>query len=216
MKTTPSGLLIVRVEADPRYDEELNAWYDDEHMAERLAIPGFMGARRWVSASEPYVYLATYDVESLAVFESAAYLAHFGDNQSPWSKRNLGRLKRFERWTCELATSSGAATDAGGALFMSAFDVLPNAQVLDWYDQEHLPWLCAVPGVLHGRRFTAASGTPRNVSLYEMVDVQPPDHPQWAASTTTPWAQTVIPRLVPGRLRGTYRAYPKTWARSWR
>jgi len=73
------GLLLTMTEPPPAMEEEFNAWYDDEHMAERLAIPGFRSARRWVADVAPGEgkYLATYELDSLAVLTSAAYLARF-------------------------------------------------------------------------------------------------------------------------------------------
>ena len=73
------GLLLTLTEPPPAMEEEFNAWYDEEHLPERLAIPGFRSARRWVSGR---TYLATYELDSAAVLQSAAYLARF-HNQTP-------------------------------------------------------------------------------------------------------------------------------------
>jgi hypothetical protein len=35
------GLLLTLTEPPAAMEEEFNAWYDTEHLAERLAIPGF-------------------------------------------------------------------------------------------------------------------------------------------------------------------------------
>ena len=40
------GLLLTLTEPPPAMEEEFNAWYDEEHLAERLAIPGFRSATR--------------------------------------------------------------------------------------------------------------------------------------------------------------------------
>ena len=45
-------------------EEEFNAWYDSEHLPERLAIPGFRSARRWVCNG---TYLGTYELDSAGV-----------------------------------------------------------------------------------------------------------------------------------------------------
>jgi hypothetical protein len=60
------GLLLTMTEPPQAMEEEFNAWYDDEHMAERLAIPGFRSARRWVADLPPGEgkYLATYELDS--------------------------------------------------------------------------------------------------------------------------------------------------------
>jgi hypothetical protein len=96
------GLLLTMTEPPAAMEEEFNAWYDDEHMGERLAIPGFRSARRWVADVAPGEgkYLATYELDSPAVLQSAAYLARF-QNQSPWSRRCLGKAVVFRRWACE-------------------------------------------------------------------------------------------------------------------
>jgi len=110
------GLLLTMTEPPPAMEEEFNAWYDDEHMAERLAIPGFRSARRWVADVAPGEgkYLATYELDSLAVLTSAPYLARFR-NQTPWSRRCLGKAVVFKRWACEQVTP-GTADPHPGAL----------------------------------------------------------------------------------------------------
>jgi len=55
------GLLLTLTEPPPGMEEEFNAWYDEEHLPERLAIPGFRSARRWVAGR---TYLATYELDS--------------------------------------------------------------------------------------------------------------------------------------------------------
>ena len=42
------GLLLSLTEPPAAMEKQFNAWYDDEHLPEPLAIPGFRSARRWV------------------------------------------------------------------------------------------------------------------------------------------------------------------------
>jgi hypothetical protein len=88
------GLLLTLTEPPAAMDEEFNAWYDEEHLAERLAIPGFRSATRWVAD------VPTYELDSLAVLSSASYLARY-NHQTPWSRRCLGKAVVFKRWACE-------------------------------------------------------------------------------------------------------------------
>lgn len=73
------GLLLVTMEVEEEYEEELNAWYDEEHLPERLACPGFLSAHRYrlAEGSSPGQarYLAIYELESPAVLESPDYQA---------------------------------------------------------------------------------------------------------------------------------------------
>jgi hypothetical protein len=99
---TKRGLLLTLTEPPAGMEEEFNAWYDEEHLPERLAIPGFRSARRWVADCAPGEgkYLATYELDSPDVLQSEAYLERF-KNQTPWSRRCLGKAVVFRRWACE-------------------------------------------------------------------------------------------------------------------
>jgi hypothetical protein len=107
------GLLLTLTEPPPGMEEEFNAWYDTEHLAERLAIPGFRSARRWVLGKS---YLATYELDSPGVLTSKPYLEKF-NNQSPWSKRCLGKCVVFKRWACEQMGSADPHPETTALLF---------------------------------------------------------------------------------------------------
>jgi hypothetical protein len=122
------GLLLTITEPPPAMEEEFNAWYDEEHLAERLAIPGFRSAQRWVAGVPPGggKYLATYELDSPAVLSSAPYLRRF-ENPTPWSRRCLAKTVVFKRWACEQVEPGHADPhpDARGLLLnISAPDVL--------------------------------------------------------------------------------------------
>ena len=108
------GLLLTLTEPPAGMEEEFNAWYDEEHLAERLAIPGFRSAQRWVADVAPGTgkYLATYELDSLGVLSSAEYLARF-NNQTPWSRRCLGRAVVFKRWALEQVAPGDADPHPG-------------------------------------------------------------------------------------------------------
>jgi hypothetical protein len=74
-------------------EEELNAWYDTEHIPERLSIDGFLSASRHVSAARARRYLALYDLTEVGVLRTPGYMAFVGENFTPWTKRILSRTK---------------------------------------------------------------------------------------------------------------------------
>jgi hypothetical protein len=145
------GLLLTITEPPAAMEEEFNAWYDTEHLAERLSIPGFRSARRWVADGAPGEgrYLATYELESRRVLDSPEYLRYF-NNQTPWSRRCLGKAVVFLRWVCEQVEPGDA-------------DPHPAAQALAFSTTG-----VAVPGALQMRRFSAASG--ESITLCELAD----------------------------------------------
>ncbi len=84
-KKTRRGLLLVMIEVDPEHEEEFNRWYNEEHLRERLACPGFLSGRRFVAVEGEPKYLALYDLESPEVLQSEAYQKIYGP--SDWTKR---------------------------------------------------------------------------------------------------------------------------------
>ena len=142
------GLLLTLTEPPPGMEEEFNAWYDDEHLPERLAIPGFRSARRWVRGR---AYLATYELDSPGVLQSPAYLARY-QNPTPWSKRCLAKTVAFKRWACEQVEPGDADPHPAAMGLVFTLDTAQPA------------------GVLQLRRFAAASG--EKISLYELSDSQ--------------------------------------------
>jgi hypothetical protein len=92
----PKGFLLVLMQPPSVIEEEFNAWYDTEHVPERLAVPGIETAIRFVSTtSAAPKYLAMYDLAAESVLDTDAYKSVAGDNSSPWTKRVTGRTKVY-------------------------------------------------------------------------------------------------------------------------
>ena len=68
-----TGLLMVWADVPADTEREFNRWYNDEHLAERLSVPGFLSAARYEAVKGGPKHLACYELESPAVLESAAY-----------------------------------------------------------------------------------------------------------------------------------------------
>ena len=45
-------ILVVMMDVDPAHEDEFNRWYNDEHLPERLEIPGYVSARRFKLTKE--------------------------------------------------------------------------------------------------------------------------------------------------------------------
>jgi hypothetical protein len=117
MKTGP-GELLVWTDVGPTHEADFNAWYDREHMDERVAIAGFVSARRLLRVGDGRKYLALYRTESLDVFESPAYRNAFA-NQTKWSVENFKRMRDTVRCVGTIAATAGAGM--GGAAGLIVF-----------------------------------------------------------------------------------------------
>ena len=73
-KTRGTGLLMVWTDIDAEFEAEFNRWYDEEHVARLLQVPGFLSAGRYVALKGGPKYLAIYELEDHNVLRGAAYL----------------------------------------------------------------------------------------------------------------------------------------------
>ena len=206
----PNGLLIAGFNYRNVAADEFNDWYDTEHVPERRRVPGFLNCERWIGAEDAKISIATYDLAALAVLQSPAYKAIAYENLSPWSKRVVGRCERLLRFEGEQTLPGDAAAPSGaGALLLNAMNAAPEyeAEFNRWYDEEHIPALAAVPGVLCARRFRAASTTlQRYVALYHMTSPEVCSTEAWSRAVDTPWTQKIRPYMR-DRLRIVCKAY---------
>ena len=49
MPLAGKGMLLTSMDIDAAHEAEFNRWYDREHLEERVAIEGFLEARRYVA-----------------------------------------------------------------------------------------------------------------------------------------------------------------------
>lgn len=95
MKSDSGAMLVLWVTVAADDEEEFNRWYDEEHIPELLAIPGFRSARRLRNSDEPHNYLTIYELESVEVLESDAFLAW--KSQAASSQQMLERMVSVSR-----------------------------------------------------------------------------------------------------------------------
>jgi len=205
----PLGLLIAAFDVDGCPKDEFDDWYDTEHLPDRERVPGFLTLQRWVGAEDANVALAIYDLQSVDVLRSPAYQAIGNLNQSPWTRRVLAKCKHLLRFVGEQIAPGNvlAPKNAGGLLFMG-FNVATGAEeeYARWMDEEHLPRLARVPGVLSARRFVATESTHKYIAVYHLTAPEVCSSPEWLQARETPWTHSIRPRTS-DRLRITCRAY---------
>jgi len=109
------GLLAVWNDIAAEDEAEFNAWYVEEHVPERLGIPGILSARRYRDAAAPLSYAALYDTQSLAVLASPAYLERLA-NPTPRTQLVMPRFRNMTRAACEVAADFGTLRSPGAVL----------------------------------------------------------------------------------------------------
>ena len=106
MPLAGKGMLLTSMDIDPSDEAEFNRWYDREHLAERVAIDGFLEARRFVAHQGSPKYLSLYSTETFDVLDSPAYRNALA-NQTDWSRTNIARFKNMIRAVARITISRG-------------------------------------------------------------------------------------------------------------
>jgi hypothetical protein len=192
------GLLFMAFDFSAAHEDEFHDWYDREHVPERLGVPGFINAERWIDGENPKIHVATYDLDSAGVLATPAYRAVGGENQTVWTKRVTGMCRRIMRYEGEQVRPGDLTAPSGaGALLVASMNVDPAAETEfnEWYNAEHLPQLAAVPGVLAARRFrTTDTGSERRyLALYHLRDAGVSTSDAWAKAANTSWTERMRP-----------------------
>ena len=191
------GLLFASFDFSGAHEDEFHDWYDLEHIPERKRVPGFITCERWIGEENPKLAVATYDLETVSVLRSPAYLAIGGDNLSVWSKRVTAMCQRIMRYEGEQVLPGDAVAPAGaGGLLVASMNVDPAAEheFNEWYNTEHLPQLAAVPGVLCARRYRGI-GERSYLALYHLEDPDVSRSEAWRTAANTPWSERVRPHF---------------------
>lgn len=90
----------------PEQRTEFEDWHSHEHYAERLAIPGFLRASRWMTADGGEGVFVLYELDDLAALSSDAYRAT-QKSPTPRSLRMVPHLQGITRRQCTVACSFG-------------------------------------------------------------------------------------------------------------
>ena len=122
------GILAIFNDVAAGRDAEFDAWFQGEHLIERLAVPGFLFGRRHQAISGNAGYFNFYLVESPAVLTSKPYLDRL-DNPTPMTKKIMSEVFRnMNRTLCHRTSRFGAFR--GAYAVTVRFNEQPNVDTL--------------------------------------------------------------------------------------
>jgi hypothetical protein len=189
------GLLAVWMDIPAAMEADFNRWYNEEHLAERVGIPGFLNARRYVSLEGTPKYIALYETVDAQVLKSEAYLKVL-HNATPWTQNIRPHFQHFVRNEYELILSLGTPPNHAAPYMLTArleTDPEHEAEFNAWYNNDHLPALVSVPGVYAARRYRATAGAPKYLAVYELASRDVPQSEAWKKAAESPWTQRMRP-----------------------
>jgi hypothetical protein len=114
--TSQPGILAIFHHCRAGREADFEAWYQGEHLVERLAVPGFLYGRRLKGIAGTTGYCAFYLVETPAVLTSKPYLERL-DNPTPMTRKMMAEVfANMNRTICVRETRRGTFRGAFSAI----------------------------------------------------------------------------------------------------
>ena len=157
------GILAIFNDCRPGREAEFEAWFQGEHLLERLAVPGFLFGRRHQAISGTSGYFNFYLVESPDVLTSKPYLERL-DNPTPMTKKVMSEIFiNMNRTVCRRTVRKGGFR--GAYAVTVRFNAAPNEGAL----KATLDALVADPAVAAGEIWIALDPKGMPVSQEEKL-----------------------------------------------
>ncbi|MBI2830784.1 MAG: hypothetical protein HYX79_00810 [Chloroflexi bacterium] len=215
-------IYAVWMKGPARREREWNEWLNRRHLPDRLTVPGFLSAQRFVASEGEPKYIDLYSLADAGVLNSKPYLA----------------MRARERSKDDPDYEFMALTEAIPGIHRGFYEqIFPDEYVflkpqsdvflmvgLDvpadkeeefnaWYNTEHIPEHLKVPGFLRATRFISirdevapgrkADG-PKYVTIWEVENEKVFLTPEYEKSRFSPWTYW-LRRFYVRRIRAIYR-----------
>ncbi len=146
MTEMTGGAVAIWHDIVPEGLAEFYAWHGEEHMPERVAIPGFLRGRRFVAIDARLGFFNLYETESAAVVTGPDYRRRL-DSPTPRTMSAVRHFRNVARSLCAVAAANGVAQ--GGIVATLRYEVEPDRDAAHRIRMlnEVVPRLAASPGV---------------------------------------------------------------------
>ncbi len=201
------GLLMVYSDVPAELEEEYNRWYNEEHIPERLSIPGVLNAARYEAVAGGPKYLACYELDSPDAWHSNAWQKWL-TSPTEWSKRMAPSViatayirNLYRRIHPQDVPAETAQADMAPVMLVGRMSVPTelDESFNHAYNNERLPMCASIPGYIRARRFEAVMGEPKYTTLHEMesLDVwKSQEWDDWRTAETPIWNRDIRPNMV--------------------
>ena len=175
VKKRGTAIMVVYTDVAVEHDADFNAWYNQEHLPERLSNPRFLDGARYEALRGGPRYLAVYELESAEALQSDEYLRHRA-NPTDWSKRvsplmGAGGMVRNVYTQSHPAESDPHTLGRGMApvLQIGRMDVPPEIEdkYNYFYDNVRTPGNLKIPGCMQVRRYQSVESWPKYLTMHE-------------------------------------------------
>ena len=116
--TIPIGttVLVVTMDVDPEDEAEFNKWYNEQHLPERMEIPGYVSARRFKleEGNGALTYLCIWELEDGSPLQSQMYREQNADPTALYLRVNETIKARTRGLYRQIYPETGAFQDRSG------------------------------------------------------------------------------------------------------
>ena len=102
---TGTAALGIWIDVDAHALDDFNAWYREQHIPERLSVPGFRRGRRYEATGPGPAYFTLYETADAAVLGSESYLVRL-NSPTEWTRRVLPAMTTMIRNAYRLVSAS--------------------------------------------------------------------------------------------------------------
>ncbi|MGO4407083.1 hypothetical protein AB4Z10_22825 [Bosea sp. RAF48] len=140
-----NAAVAIWCDLEPGTEAAHDVWHSQEHVPERLGVPGFLRARRGISAAAGSGQrFVLYEIDTLQTLTSPAYLQCL-NNPSAWTTRTMPTVRKLSRTACRVSASLG--TGAGSFLLTGRFAGREGIEADIARLAERLPAIASLPGI---------------------------------------------------------------------
>jgi hypothetical protein len=106
MALAGEGAVAIWHDIAPEGRAAFYAWHGEEHMPERVGIPGFLRGRRYVAVDADLEFFNLYEALSPQVLTGSDYQSRL-NAPTPWTRETVRHFRRVARSICRVAASFG-------------------------------------------------------------------------------------------------------------
>jgi hypothetical protein len=149
-----TGILAVWSDITAEAEADYVAWYEREHMFERLEVPGFRRCRHYETVIGGPRFFTWFELDQPAVVASEAYLAQ-ANSSSEWTRRILPHFRNTNRTAARVARRLGRGFGSAALTVRMSAAAGREAALLAWLGETLLPGLVRGPGIVAGQLWQA-------------------------------------------------------------
>jgi len=152
----------------PEGRDAFYAWHDNEHIPERLALPGFRRGRRFANRGHSPEWLTMYEAIDVGALVSPEYIARL-NAPTPATVATLKHFRSTSRAVCRVARSVGESTGGHVLAMRLTIDASRSDAMCRYLEDDAFPRAMRRTGILACHLFasdtsasyvnTAESGT---------------------------------------------------------